>query len=77
MNEPQVGDRVLYHGRFDNVVEGILAERILSPLTGNPRYRVVDSWAEAKDEEAGRWIDVMEIIGIYPSCTKRNISNKE
>ena len=61
MNTPEIGDSVLYWGRMDNLVRGILAERAISPLTGNPRYRVVDSFQEMKDEEAGRWVDVLEV----------------
>jgi hypothetical protein len=62
----EVGDRVYYRGRFDNVVGGILAERAVSPLTGNPRYRVVDSWDEAADCDAGRWVEIEDVIGIHP-----------
>ncbi len=64
--EPQIGDRVAYHGR-DAIVSGILAERTLSPLTGNPRYRVVDFTSEIADEEAGRWVGIEEVISIHPS----------
>ncbi len=61
-NIPQPGDRVLYHGRHKNMVRGVLAERAISPLTNNPRYRVVDTAQEISDPEAGRWIDINDVI---------------
>jgi hypothetical protein len=74
MNTPQIGDCITYHG-FDNVVSGIIAERAISPLTGNPRYRVVDSHQETKDPEAGKWINVEAVLGIHPTrcdhCNKK------
>jgi len=66
MNEPQIGDRVQYYGKGDAIVEGFLAESIIGPLTGNPRYRVVDSMQDVKDEEAGKWVSVENVRGIYP-----------
>jgi hypothetical protein len=66
MNLPTVGDHCTYHGWYDNVVGGILAERRISPLTGNPRYRIVDSAGEMKDPHAGRWVDVLHVIAFDP-----------
>ncbi len=63
MNTPQPGDRVLYHGRHGNeLVNGFLAERFVSQLTGNPRYRVVDNMSEAKDTDAGRIIGIDDVV---------------
>jgi hypothetical protein len=64
---PQVGDRVVYAGRTGEHVGGYLAERAVSPLTGNPRYRVVDFLREMLDEEAGRWVGVEHVISIRPA----------
>ncbi len=67
---PQPGDLIYYNGRSINgappqVCHGIFAERAPSPLTGRPRIRVVDSWREAADPEAGRWLDATDLIGHY------------
>jgi hypothetical protein len=64
INVPQVGDRITYHGIDNTFVSGFLAERSISPLTGNPRYRVVDSMQEAKDPEAGKWVGLEHTNGI-------------
>jgi len=68
MNTPEIGDSVLYWGRGDTLVHGILAECAISPLTGNPRYRVVDLASEMKDEEAGRWVDILEVVRFDLPC---------
>jgi hydrogenase maturation factor len=65
-NDPQPGDRIIYAGRTGNHVAGIVAERAIGPLSGNPRYRVVDFASEMRDEEAGRWVDVFHVISIRP-----------
>jgi len=64
---PQPGDWIVYHGRNDAQVGGFIAERRISPLTGNPRYRVVDSMQDAKDEEAGHWVSLEHTIAVYES----------
>lgn len=66
-NQPQPGDRIYYYGDHDQVVNGIVAERQLGPLTGDPNYRVVDFASEMKDPEAGRWIPIGRVTGIFPT----------
>jgi hypothetical protein len=67
---PHPGDYIEYYGRHNNIVAGFIAERSISPLTGNPRYRVVDSMQEAKDVDAGRWIGVEDTHAVYESVPK-------
>lgn len=62
---PKAGDYIQYHGIDNTVVGGIIAERAISPITGNQRYRVVDSLREAPDREAGRWIGLEETIAVF------------
>ncbi len=69
LSAPEIGDRVYFYGRGDAMVCGILAERAIGPLTGNPRYRVVDLPSEMRDPEAGRWVPVEEVYGIYPALS--------
>jgi hypothetical protein len=66
MSAPEIGDRVCYWGRSERLVSGVLAERAIGPLTGNPRYRVVDSWREAADPDAGRWVGIELVHRIDP-----------
>ena len=62
------GDFVTYAGRSGAIAGGIVAERAISPLTLNPRFRVVDFASEAADPDAGRWVDVMHLLGAYPAA---------
>jgi hypothetical protein len=52
----EVGDEVIYFGCHGDLVTGLIAERAASPLSCTTHYRVVDSWSEAKDDDAGRWV---------------------
>ena len=52
----EIGDEVLFHGVHDTLDRGMVADRAISPRSGALRYRVVDSWSESGDPEAGRWI---------------------
>lgn len=63
-NPPQRGDYVLYYGKHDNIIGGYLAVRYISPLTGNPRYLVVDSLQEDGDDGAGHWIGIENVHSI-------------
>jgi hypothetical protein len=79
MSAPEIGDRVCYWGRSERLVSGVLAERAIGPLTGNPRYRVVDSWREAADPDAGRWVGIELVHRIDPpeaGCTTRPLSRR-
>lgn len=41
---------------------GYIADRMTSPLTHMPRVLVVDSYAEAKNPAAGKWIPESHVI---------------
>jgi hypothetical protein len=81
---PQHGDWVTYYGRPDTkeasnmassvILGGYLAERGVSEITGNPRYRVVDEMREATTPEAGRWIGIENVEAIYaPGESRRRV----
>lgn len=71
-NPIAVGDVVHYWAKLparygslwsgDFLTRGIVAERAPSPLGTGDRIRVVDSPAEMKDPDAGRWIAATDPI---------------
>ena len=64
--ELQVGDRVIYYPRNSDIMAGgIVAERAVSPLTGNPRFRIVDFAREIADPDAGQWRGIGDIVGAW------------
>lgn len=65
-NLPQPGDGIAFASESGAIVHGILAERAIGPLTGNPRYRVVDTFSEADDPDAGCWVDILHVLSFYP-----------
>lgn len=54
----QKGDYVAYYGRSGHPCHGYVAERAISPLTGNPCFRVVDKITDIIDPRAGIWRDL-------------------
>lgn len=58
----KVGDVVVYWTPHETQAEGVVADRAISPLTGNPRVRVVDFASEMSDPDAGKWLDVFSDI---------------
>jgi hypothetical protein len=61
-NPPQLGWTVFYAGDKGTVLRGVLAERRIGPLSGNPVYRVTDTHQEARDLDAGVWIGINDVI---------------
>lgn len=58
----EVGDRVAFRGVGNTLVGVLVAEIAKSPLTGRRRLRVVDLHQEARDPDAGRWIDEADLV---------------
>ena len=54
--------RPIYAGDKGTVLRGVLAERRIGPLSGNPVYRVTDTHQEARDLDAGVWIGINDVI---------------
>ena len=62
----EVGDDVVFHGDHGNLVRGIVADRAVSPLSNVTSYRVVDSWSESDDPDAGKWVAHDRLYMIHP-----------
>lgn len=62
----EVGDEVVFHGDHGNLVRGLDADRALSPLSQVSSYRVVDSWSESYDPDAGKWVSHDRLYMIHP-----------
>jgi hypothetical protein len=58
----EIGDRVVFRGAGHALVAVLVAEVSKSPLTGRRRLRVVDTHQEARDLDAGRWINEDELV---------------
>jgi hypothetical protein len=69
-DQAEIGDEVVYHGDHGNLVQAIVADRAVTPLTGITRYRLVDFWSEVDDAEAGRWINHDRLFTIVPLRTR-------
>jgi hypothetical protein len=61
-----VGDEVVFQGDHCNLVRGLVADRADSPLSHVTRYRVVDSWSESSDPDAGKWVGDSRLYMIHP-----------
>jgi hypothetical protein len=71
-NLPQPGDVIRYYGstRSDVVSVGTIARREdRSPVTGNPRYFVVDPGDNYLDPVTGRWVPLEDVVGIDAPVT--------
>ena len=66
-DQAELGDHVVYHGDHGNLVQGFVADRAVSPLAGIRRYRVVDSWSEGTDLDAGKWVNHDRLYMIHPA----------
>lgn len=53
---------VTYRTSAGTTAGGYIADRAISPLTHMPRVLIVDSYAEAKDNDAGKWIPESHVI---------------
>ena len=62
----EIGDGVVFHGDHGNLVSAIVADRAVSPLSTVTRYRVVDSWSESNDPDAGKWVGHDRLYMIHP-----------
>jgi hypothetical protein len=53
----EVGDEVVFTSKYtNNLVRACVAKCAVSPLGGEKLYRVVDSWRESFEPDAGWWI---------------------
>jgi hypothetical protein len=61
----EVGDEVVFTSKYtNNLVRACVTECAVSPLSGEPLYRVVDFWRESFDPDAGCWIPHSRIYSI-------------
>jgi len=56
----EVGDDVVFHGEYGNLVRGIVADRGVSPLSNITGFRL--QWSKKNDDRAGRpfWRTIVE-----------------
>jgi hypothetical protein len=66
----EIGDDVVFHGDHGNLVSAIVADLAVSPLSNVTRYRVVDSWSESNDPDAGTWVAHDRLYMIHRLCQR-------